>query len=215
MSIASIRRRWSSVQKLFLKRKNAFDQPFNGYSNTTQGIINSQSRLCLYPICPRVVYGQACLNPVFRYMASIAAPNSVFTAIDSNINGQGLNSAAVHGVVKCHPLCASHPRAVEPCLLIIFTRKWRLNVNIWAITYRKLLLMKSLENNGSFNSVWILSVVVTGSTIVSGKVHWIQQSDVAINLNKKVKGAQSRQFEIFWPRKKMHLNCRRSDKVVY
>ena len=111
----------------------------------TQGVISSQSKLPLYQIHPCVVYGQACLNPVFRYMASIAAPNSGFSAIDSDINRQGLDSAAVHGVEERHPLCTSHPRAVEPGLLVIFTRKWRFDVDIWAISYRKFFNEKSWE----------------------------------------------------------------------
>ena len=67
----------------------------------------------------------------------MATPYPFFTATDSNIHRQGLNSAAVHGVVKRHASGASHPRAVEPGLLVVFTRVWRLNVDIWAITLEK------------------------------------------------------------------------------
>ena len=72
-------------------------------------------------------------------MVSIATPYPIFTAINSNIYRQGLDSASVHGVEKRHVLCASHPGAVEPGLFVILPWMRRLDVDIRAISYRNFL----------------------------------------------------------------------------
>ena len=79
----------------------------------------------------------------------MATPYPFFAAINSNIYREGLNSAAVHKVVKSHPLCALHPGAVEPGFLVIFARKRSVDVDIRAISCRKLIFFVFIFSDGT------------------------------------------------------------------
>ena len=67
----------------------------------------------------------------------MATPYPFFTAIDSDIQRQRLNSAAYYGVEKRHTLLPSLQRAVEPGLPVIFARMRSLHVDIQAITWKR------------------------------------------------------------------------------
>ena len=107
-------------------------------------------------------------------MVSIATPYPIFTAINSNIYRQGLNSAAVHGVEKRHVLCASHPRAVEPGLFVILSWMRRLDVDVRAIFYRKFL--------DYFNLLGIVDTTAAPAVILFFSAYPLLQSIISLDI---------------------------------